>query len=335
MAKPKLFIGSSQKNLRVAGVLAEALEESAQVRVWNEGVFGLNQGFLETLLKQLEEYDFAAFVLASDDLTTSADQSRPSPRDNVLFESGLFMGVLGRDRVFLVYDDAVRLKIPSDLAGLTLASYDGSRMVNEPQAAVRAACRKISDAITASRYPHLIGDWKSVYPLTFEDGCPMVDEVLEVRPGRNGLIFATKTSSLNDFYTASGHLTLDRQIDGPVEVSRGHERHGGRIPADDLSHLRPDVWLLHDTRCRGLGGVRHVGHGEDDRCRRGNGHRADQERTRSPRAGDVLAADAAGPERLNPAELAAAVHPNLRAAHPPEFQWESPKPLPGSRSDVS
>ena len=91
MAKPKLFIGSSQKNLRVAGVLAEALEESAQVRVWNEGVFGLNQGFLETLLKQLEEYDFAAFVLASDDLTTSADQSRPSPRDNVLFESGLFM----------------------------------------------------------------------------------------------------------------------------------------------------------------------------------------------------------------------------------------------------
>ena len=68
MAKPKLFIGSSQKNLRVAGVLAEALEESAQVRVWNEGVFGLNQGFLETLLKQLEEYDFAAFVLASDDL---------------------------------------------------------------------------------------------------------------------------------------------------------------------------------------------------------------------------------------------------------------------------
>ena len=45
MAKPKLFIGSSQKNLRVAGVLAEALEESAQVRVWNEGVFGLNQVF--------------------------------------------------------------------------------------------------------------------------------------------------------------------------------------------------------------------------------------------------------------------------------------------------
>ena len=221
MAKPKLFIGSSQKNLRVAGVLAEALEESAQVRVWNEGVFGLNRGFLETLLKQLEEYDFAAFVLASDDLTTSADQSRPSPRDNVLFESGLFMGVLGRDRVFLVYDDAVRLKIPSDLAGLTLASYDGSRMLNEPQAAVRAACRKISDAITASRYPHLIGDWKSVYPLTFEDGCPMVDEVLEVRPGRNGLIFATKTSSLNDFYTASGHLTLDRQIMGRWKSREG------------------------------------------------------------------------------------------------------------------
>jgi hypothetical protein len=214
MAKPKLFIGSSQKNLKVARVLAEALEESAEVRVWDEGVFGLNQGFLETLLKQLEEFDFAGFVLASDDLTTSGDESRPSPRDNVLFESGLFMGVLGRDRVFLVYDEAVKLKIPSDLAGVTLASYDGSRMAGEPEAAIRSASRKINDAITASRYPHLVGDWKSVYPLTFEDGCPMVDEVIEVRPGRNGLTFATKTSSLNDFYTASGYLTLERQITG-------------------------------------------------------------------------------------------------------------------------
>jgi len=221
MVKPKLFIGSSQKNQRVAGILGEGLEESAQVRVWNEGVFGLNQGFLETLLKQLEEYDFAVFVLASDDLTSSGDESRPSPRDNVLFESGLFMGVLGRDRVFLVYDDAVRLKIPSDLAGVTLASYDGSRMAQEPEAAVRAASRKINDAVTASRYPHLVGDWKSVYPLASEDGCPMVDEVIEVRPGRQGLTFGTKTSSLGDFYTASGYLTLERQVTGRWKSREG------------------------------------------------------------------------------------------------------------------
>lgn len=221
MEKPKLFIGSSQKNLRVAGVLADALEASAQVRVWNEGVFGLNQGFLETLLKELEENDFAAFVLGSDDLTRSGDESRPSPRDNVLFESGLFMGVLGRERVFLVYDKGAGLKIPSDLAGITLASYDGSRMAGEPEAATRSASRLISDAIKASRYPHLVGDWKSVYPMTTNEGCPLVDEVMEVRPGRHGLTFVTKSSSLGDFYAASGYLTLERQISGRWKSHEG------------------------------------------------------------------------------------------------------------------
>lgn len=214
MAKSKLFIGSSQKNLRIAKLLAESLEECAQVRVWDEGIFGLNRGFLETLLTQLEEYDFAVFILASDDMTVSKDETKPSPRDNVLFESGLFMGVLGRERVFLVYDDAVELKIPSDLAGITLASYDGKRIANEPEAAIRAAGRKISDAITASRFPHLVGDWKSIYPLPVEEGCPMVDEVIEIRPGRNGLSFTTKTSSHEDYYTAFGRLTLEKQITG-------------------------------------------------------------------------------------------------------------------------
>src|SRR5262249_30293377 len=106
VSKPKLFIGSSKKNLRVAKILAIGLEADAEVKVWDEGVFGLNQGFLETLLKILEDYDFAVFILAPDDLIISKDGTTPSPRDNVLFESGLFMGVLGRARVFLVYDQA-------------------------------------------------------------------------------------------------------------------------------------------------------------------------------------------------------------------------------------
>jgi hypothetical protein len=215
MARSKLFIGSSQKNLRAAQVLAESLEASAEVTIWNEGIFGLNRGVLETLLAKLEEYDYAAFVLAPDDLTTSKDEAKPSPRDNVLFESGLFMGVLGRERVFLVYDQAAGLKIPSDLAGVTLAPYDGARMEgNDAAAAVRKASRLISDSISAARYPYLVGDWKSEYPLTFEEGSPMVTEELEIRPGRDGLTFVTKTSSHEDYYSAFGRQLLDRQIAG-------------------------------------------------------------------------------------------------------------------------
>src|SRR5436190_10932056 len=190
MSQPKLFVGSSKKNLRVAKVIAEGLEECADVKVWDEDVFGLNQGYLESLLKNLERYDFAAFVLAPDDLymLLNNDKTQQSSRDNVLFESGLFMGVLGRENVFLVYDDSVpELKIPSDLAGISLAGYDGKRIDDDAPAAVRRACRLIGDKIREPRFPHLVGEWKSVYPVTFEDQYPLCEETVEIRAARNGI----------------------------------------------------------------------------------------------------------------------------------------------------
>ena len=215
MSRSRLFIGSSQGNLRVAKLLAEGLEESAEVTIWDEGVFGLNQGFLETLLKKLEDYDFAVFVLAPDDITISNDETKPSPRDNVLFESGLFMGILGRERVFLLYDQTMNLKIPSDLAGVTLASYDGSRLAGtDALAAVRRACRLITDSIMMSRFPHLIGEWKSIYPMTFERGCPIADEEVEIRPCRNGISITSKINRKDDYYGAFGRIPQERLILG-------------------------------------------------------------------------------------------------------------------------
>jgi hypothetical protein len=219
MSKPKLFIGSSQKNLRVAKILAEGLEECAEVNVWNEGIFGLNQGFLEELLSKLQEYDFAVFILASDDMVISKEETKPSPRDNVLFESGLFMGVLGRARTFLVYDEAVELKIPSDLAGVTLASYDGALIQGTNAAsAVRKACRLISDCITASRFPHLVGEWQSIYLKTDEEGQPLIEEMVEIRACRSGISINSKSGIReDDYYTAFGRLPEERQIIGEWE----------------------------------------------------------------------------------------------------------------------
>lgn len=215
MSKPKLFIGSSKKNVRVAKVIAEELEACAEVRTWDEGTFGLNQGFLETLLNKLPEYDFAIFVFAPDDMTTSKDETKPSPRDNVLFESGLFMGILGRERVFIVYDEDTGIKIPSDLAGVTLAAYNHDRIEgSDAAAAVRKACRLISDTITASRFPHLVGEWQSIYPMTFEEGNPLSDEIVEIRPCRDGVSINSKVSPKDDYYTAFGRLPQERRIIG-------------------------------------------------------------------------------------------------------------------------
>lgn len=122
-AKPALFIGSSAEGLKWARALEKQLEHHAEVTIWKDGVFGLGGGTLETLVNDLPKYDFAALVLTPDDLAESRGKSQPSPRDNVILELGLFMGRLGRFRTFIVYNNDASIKLPSDLAGVTPATF--------------------------------------------------------------------------------------------------------------------------------------------------------------------------------------------------------------------
>jgi hypothetical protein len=72
-------------------------------------------------LRFVQCYDFAVLVLTDDDQITCRKVTQASPRDNVVFELGLFMGALGRRRAFpLVAQTADGApKIPSDLLGNT------------------------------------------------------------------------------------------------------------------------------------------------------------------------------------------------------------------------
>ena len=72
--------------------------------------------------------NFAAFAFARDDWTAASPLAFPptgsgqdSPRDNVVFEAGLFGGVLGMRRTFILH--ASGSKLPSDLLGLTSIRY--------------------------------------------------------------------------------------------------------------------------------------------------------------------------------------------------------------------
>ena len=215
MSQSKVFVGSSKRNLRVAKVLGEELEEDAEVIIWDEGVFGLNRGILEELLNKLDEFDFAVLVLAPDDMIISKDDLRPSTRDNVLFECGLFMGRLGRDRVFIVYDESIELKIPSDLAGVTLAPYDGSRVEGpNAAAAVRKACRLISDAIRKPLFSHIVGEWVSKYRITAKMSHPLAEIDVDVKPSQGGICITNKDNSQNNYFIAQGNLAEERFLVG-------------------------------------------------------------------------------------------------------------------------
>ncbi len=148
MDKPRLFIGSSTEGKDIADALQLGLDRDVEVTVWHQGVFGLSHGALDSLVRASRTFDFAALVLTPDDLTTKRDKSVNSPRDNVIFELGLFMGALGRERTFMVYCRDERLDLPSDLAGVTPATF-GRRSDSNLQAALGPVCTQIRNAIKA------------------------------------------------------------------------------------------------------------------------------------------------------------------------------------------
>lgn len=146
MEKPRLFIGSSTEGKDVADMLQLGLDYDVEVTVWHQGVFDLSQGSLESLVQASRKFDFAALVLTPDDLTSKRDKNVNSPRDNVIFELGLFMGALGRDRTFIVYCRDEKLDIPSDLAGVTPATF-ANRADGNLQAALGSVGTQIKNAI--------------------------------------------------------------------------------------------------------------------------------------------------------------------------------------------
>jgi hypothetical protein len=143
---PSVFIGSSTEGHSVAREVELQLVTYSRISLWSNGIFVLGQGTLESLMNALDDFDFAVMVLSPDDLLETRGQNFASPRDNVLFELGLFMGRLGRERTFILSEEGVDLKLPSDLAGIGRATY--RRVIDRPlSVAVSPACTRIIQAI--------------------------------------------------------------------------------------------------------------------------------------------------------------------------------------------
>src|ERR1051325_5434751 len=142
MNNPRLFRGSSGKQTKLLQAITRGLEEVADVEPWMT-TFNPGRSTLDRLVELTQEVDFAAFVFAQDDWTTTdaTESAEASPRDNVVFEAGLFGGVLGMRRTFILH--AHGSKLPSDLLGLTCVRYGEATTATE----MRAVNQKLRKAI--------------------------------------------------------------------------------------------------------------------------------------------------------------------------------------------
>jgi len=189
MGKPRIFLGSSGKQAKFLQALTRGLEDVARVEPWTTS-FNPGTTTLERLLELTREVDFAAFVFAQDDWTTGSPAAadpkstgQASPRDNVVFEAGLFGGVLGMRRTFILHANGS--KLPSDLLGLTCVRYGEVATAAE----MRAVNQKLRKAVEAEgRVARIEGEWWQFSLTERSSREPSAVSLLRVSRDRHGAL---------------------------------------------------------------------------------------------------------------------------------------------------
>ena len=188
MDKPRIFLGSSAAQTKLVQSLTRGLQDIAHVEPWTAS-FNPGTTTLGRLLELTREVDFAAFVFARDDWTIKgaaapvSEAGQASPRDNVVFEAGLFGGVLGMERTFILH--ASGAKLPTDLLGLTSIRY-GEELTAAEMKAINQKLRKAIE--TEGRIVGIEGLWWqfSLTERTAEE--PSAISLLRISRDRNGIL---------------------------------------------------------------------------------------------------------------------------------------------------
>lgn len=140
---PRVFIASTSEALGLANALRGALSgEVYDVKVWTDSIFKPGLTNIEALEQELSRADFAVLLLSPDDKVFSRWTWTRAPRDNLILELGMFVGAIGRARSLMVQPRGTKIKIPSDLLGVSPINYRAEDML-----AVACELRPILDAL--------------------------------------------------------------------------------------------------------------------------------------------------------------------------------------------
>lgn len=185
--KPRIFLGSSTQQAKLLGAIERGLEDIAEVHAWMT-VFNPGVSTLDRLVELTHEVDFAVFVFGQDDWTSKGavphpDEGQAAPRDNVVFEAGLFGGAIGMRRTFILH--ARGAKLPTDLLGMTAVRYDA----DTTPAIVRQINQQLRKAIDAEgRISRIEGQWWQLSLTARTEFEPSAVSLLAITRDRTGAL---------------------------------------------------------------------------------------------------------------------------------------------------
>lgn len=133
----KIFLGSSRESLNDLKKIAIWIEETGHDPVlWNDPTLFLpGYSILSELIKLSNSVDAAIFLFNEDDKIWYRGSKLSQPRDNVLFEYGLFMGKLGENKSIICYKGDT--KIPTDVSGIIYANIS-EKSINRARIAIES-----------------------------------------------------------------------------------------------------------------------------------------------------------------------------------------------------
>ena len=208
--KYRVFIGSSKEGLSVARQVKESFGADFECYLWTDGVFKSNQSVLQTLLEESGAFDFGLMVMTKDDIVESRGETFASPRDNIIFEFGIFIGRAGDRKAFALLEDDPDMKTPSDLSGVEVHRF--SRRSNcaahlKIDSAVKRVEKEMRDSADLG--------WLGMLPSTvlaigyFENFVqPVVDELARTPKFKVGD---------NEYRTAALTVALPKDLDADIK----------------------------------------------------------------------------------------------------------------------
>ena len=147
--KQRIFVGSSSEGKRICDAIARQLSNEFEVVPWHIS-FLASHTTIDGLLSTFGSCAYGVFVLSADDAARVREVHVILPRDNVLFEAGMFMGMHGLRRTFLVTPSGIaEFRLLSDIGGVTHLPYDHA--ATSEDIAVAPAVHQIRTAIERIR----------------------------------------------------------------------------------------------------------------------------------------------------------------------------------------